>query len=401
MKKKILLIGNYPPPFGGVPHHIERLSSYLADQGWNCHVLSGGISGVEQPAAHLTIYKPSYPRKLLGLIRQWNHHHLDEWLDDGSLDTAEPQHWRRYKMYADVGTEIVQRHDIQVVGSYNLLSYAPVGAYLSERFGIPHIINIFGEIYKYPSMQSNSAFFRRVAMNAISILSCSAHCARSAKMLGYDSEVKAVNYGVDIRHFSPGAAPTDLRGKYGLGYSPVVLFVGRLGREMGADIFLASAKEIWKSMPEVCFIMVGQNDDLADELEIESAQSVGQLVLVRNVSYDDLPKYYRLANVVVVPTRGDRTCSSLAAMEAMATRKPVVAFAIGGIPEIVEHEKTGLLVEPANQPELVKAVKRLLVDGALGSSLAAAAYEQARECFDEKIVNAKMERHYLNAMGMI
>jgi glycosyltransferase involved in cell wall biosynthesis len=145
--------------------------------------------------------------------------------------------------------------------------------------------------------------------------------------------------------------------------------------------------------------MVGQAGDLAEEVEKECESSGGRFVLRRNAPYTDLPNYYRLANIVVVPTRGDRTCSSLAVMETMATRKPVIGFAIGGIPEIVENEKSGLLVEPENISALADSIGRLLEDGTLRNEIAEAGYQQAQARFDEKLVNVEMERHFLDALS--
>jgi glycosyltransferase involved in cell wall biosynthesis len=168
---------------------------------------------------------------------------------------------------------------------------------------------------------------------------------------------------------------------------------------MGLDSFLAAARLTAPRFPEVRFVMVGQSDDLADEVAKECEASDGRLILRRNSPYADLPNYYRLASIVVVPTRGDRTCSSLAAMEAMATRKAVAGFAIGGIPEIVEHEKTGLLVEPEDVQALADAISRLLEDEPLRTRLAEAAYRESQVSFDENLVNATMEHHFTDALS--
>ncbi|MDO8989269.1 MAG: glycosyltransferase family 4 protein [Sideroxyarcus sp.] len=396
MKKNILIIGNYPPPYGGVPHHIERLTEYLVDKGWTCHVLSGGTSGNQHIGA-LHIYKPTYPAKLLGYLRQGFNRKFRRWLGTASLDKYEPAFWRRYKMYSDVGEKIVRENDIQLVASYNLLTYGPVGAYLADQFRLPHVVNVFGEVYKYDSMLRHKSFFAHVVKSAYRLLSCSSHCGQSIRQLGVETPVQTVTYGVNIGHFTPGEAK-DLRTSLGIGSAPVVLFVGRLGREMGLDSFFAAARLTAQSFPDVRFVMVGQTGDLADEIEKKCETSDGRYILRRNSPYTDLPNYYRMASIVVVPTRGDRTCSSLAAMEAMATRKAVVGFAIGGIPEIVEHEKTGLLVDPEKIEALSGAINRLLEDELLRVSLAEAGYRKSQSSFDENQVNVTMERHFLDAL---
>ena len=63
MAKSILIIGNYPPPFGGVPRHIEYLAPFLVKRGWKVHILSGGSTGTENKEG-FTVYKPTKEEKL-------------------------------------------------------------------------------------------------------------------------------------------------------------------------------------------------------------------------------------------------------------------------------------------------------------------------------------------------
>jgi glycosyltransferase involved in cell wall biosynthesis len=398
MRKNILIIGNYPPPYGGVPHHIERLAEYLVKNGWNCHVLSGGTTGNEVKGS-LSIYKPTHVSKLFAMVRQSFNNTFNHWLGGGTLNRDESKFWLRYKIYADVGSDIICKHDIRVIASYNLLTYGPVGSYLAEKFRLPHVINVFGEVYKYESMHKNTVFFSTVVKSATRLLSCSNHCGRSIRQLGIDTPVETVTYGVNIGHFTPGDA-NNLRNTLDIGQAPVVLFVGRLAREMGLDSFFSAARLLKPHFPHVRFIMVGQTGDLADEFAKECEATNGQFILRRDVPYADLPNYYRLASIVVVSTRGERTCSSLAAMEAMATRTAVVGFAIGGIPEIVENERTGLLVEAEDVRSLADSVSRLLQDNSLRVKLAEAAYVQSKVSFDENQVNVIMERHYTDALSI-
>lgn len=398
MNKSVLVIGNYPPPYGGVPHHIERLSEHLAASGWDCQVLSGGTTGTERLANGVTVHKPTFLRKARAAVAQSTNRRFHEWKGDGTLDRDDPGNWRRYRMYADVGDQIIRSRRIGVIASYNLLTYAPVGAYLAARHRLPHLINVFGELYKYPAMTANAAFFRHVARDAFRLLSCSDHCGRSVRRVGIESPVRTVTYGVDVEHFSPGPQPGYLRQRLRLGDDPVVLFVGRLSAEMGADSFLRAAKIVARRMPRARFVLVGQAGDQVELVRAECEGSGGRLACVVGAPYSELADYYRLATLVAVPTRGDRTCSSLAAMEAMSTGKAVVGFAIGGIPEIVEDGRTGVLVTPENTDDLAAAIGRMLGDTALRELIAAAGYAQAGSRFDERLVNIAMERHLLDAL---
>lgn len=397
MKKNILIIGNFPPPYGGVPHHIERLVEYLTDNKWDCHVLSAGTTGNETKGA-LHIYKPTYLRKILALFFQLTNTQFKKWRAGGNLNSDSSGFWIRYKMYADVGSQIIRKNDIQLIVAYNSLTYGPVGAYLAKRFNLPLIINIFGEAYKFQVMRNNKNFFQKVLAESDVLLACSKHCGDSIRLLGCDRNVETVTYGVNTQHFYPGDS-VNLRTRLDIGTAPVILFVGRIDNEMGTDTFLALAQALIPKYPTARFIIVGQAGDLIKVVLETCEVSNGRIQVIENVSYNDLADFYRLASVVVVPTRGDRTCSSLAAMEAMATRKAVVAFAIGGIPEIIVHEKNGLLVTPEDTSALTTAVERLLTDNVLRTGLEDAGYEMAQNYFYERRVSEIMERHYISLIN--
>jgi len=76
-----------------------------------------------------------------------------------------------------------------------------------------------------------------------------------------------------------------------------------------------------------------------------------------------------------------REAQGLAILEAMALRRPVVASAVGGVTEMIEHERTGLLVPPGDAPALANAIARVLTDHPLADSIAHAGHDLAHTRF--------------------
>lgn len=142
---------------------------------------------------------------------------------------------------------------------------------------------------------------------------------------------------------------------------PHVLFVGRLSEEKGVPELV----EATEGLPRV---IVGDGP-----LSHLVPDGVGV------VSPRELGPYYERAAVVVCPSR--REGFGVAAREAMAYGRPVVASAVGGLPDAVEDGVTGLLVPPRDPGALRVAVERLLGDAALRRELGAAARRRARERF--------------------
>ena len=100
---------------------------------------------------------------------------------------------------------------------------------------------------------------------------------------------------------------------------------------------------------------------------------------------DDVPAVTAALDVAVLPSY--REAQGLALLEAMALRRPVVATAVGGVPEMVEHEQTGLLVPARDPVALGAAIARILTDHPLADMLARAGHDfvHAHFSLDEMI----------------
>jgi glycosyltransferase involved in cell wall biosynthesis len=103
--------------------------------------------------------------------------------------------------------------------------------------------------------------------------------------------------------------------------------------------------------------------------------------------------------IFVLPSRSEPF--GIVIIEAMACARPVVATAVGGIPEIVEQEKTGILVEPNNPPALAEGLRRVLTDNALQRSLAENAYASVMERFCSSHTGTAYETVFASLSGSL
>ena len=141
---------------------------------------------------------------------------------------------------------------------------------------------------------------------------------------------------------------------------PHVLFVGRLSPEKGILEFLEATR-----------------GPAAGDRRRRPAARPGAGGASASCRAHELGAYYERAAVVCVPSR--REGYGMVAREAMAYGRPVVATAVGGLPDAIEPGFTGLLVPAGDMAELRQAVEQLLADGELRSRLGAAARELAYE----------------------
>lgn len=167
--------------------------------------------------------------------------------------------------------------------------------------------------------------------------------------------------------------------KYGIPKEKnIVGIIGRLDPVKGHADFLIAAAEVLKVIPDTCFVIVGEGE-LREQLE----RLAGDLGIAGDVMFlghsDKVVEIISLFDLLVASSYSEGF--SLAIAEAMAQGKAVVATAVGGIPEVVEHGKNGILV-PAKSPyELAGAITMVLKDDELRERLGCNGLQQCRKRF--------------------
>ena len=185
--------------------------------------------------------------------------------------------------------------------------------------------------------------------------------------------------GVDLDRFChPGGQP--LYEVLGLQQgTPLVFTASRANAYKGIPTLLEAAAQLERNSPQVAHVVyAGDGPDLpafrqrAAELGLTRFHFLGKRT--------DVPTLLASASVAAVPSLWAEAFG-LSVVEAMAAGVPLVASAIGGIPELVEDGVTGLLVPPGDPAALAAAIRQLLDDSALRARLSAAAQASARTRF--------------------
>ena len=170
-----------------------------------------------------------------------------------------------------------------------------------------------------------------------------------------------IQNGIDTAYFRPAAMPAHKApGQMTIGY------VGRLQKVKGVDLLIAAFAQLMAKYPTIQLHLVGDGS----EREVLTAQ-VQQLGLEQNVHFlgvrADVADLYQTFDLFVLPSLWEGMPNVV--LEAMACGVPVVATNTGGTPEIVQHGKTGLLVEPGHATLLYEAMSMLIADTALHCQL--------------------------------
>ncbi len=207
--------------------------------------------------------------------------------------------------------------------------------------------------------------------------------------LGLDPrQVVTVLQGVEL----PAAAPC-----LPAGDPPRVAIVGRLDPVKGHGDFLAAAVLVLRRHPRARFVIAGRPETIARSELIRQARAlgVGEAVSVTG-HLDDLVALHRDAAIGVVASTGSEAVSR-ATLEWLAAGRPVVATRVGGIPELVDDGRTGLLVPPRDPAALAEAIERLLTNEPLRRAMGESARAAAADRFSLSRFAAETLRVYAEA----
>jgi glycosyltransferase involved in cell wall biosynthesis len=191
---------------------------------------------------------------------------------------------------------------------------------------------------------------------------------------GYRTEkMEVLPNGVALATADPTAVER-FRSELGLpARAPLLVSVGRLCAVKGQRVLIDAVRLLARDRPDLRVVLVGddleQGGAFREELVAQIAANGldGRVIVVG--FRPDARVAIAAADVFVLPSLVEG--QPLVVLESMAEGAPVVASSVGGVPELVVAEETGLLVEPGDASSLAAAVERLLADMQLGARLAA------------------------------
>jgi glycosyltransferase involved in cell wall biosynthesis len=165
---------------------------------------------------------------------------------------------------------------------------------------------------------------------------------------------------------------------------PIIGMPGTLRPMKGHAFFLDAARRVAEVRPDVRFLITGEGEASYRASLVAAVDATllrDRVTFIGNVS--DMAAFYRACDIICTPSRCEP--AGRVVIEAMAIGTPVVATAVGGIPESIDHGTTGLLVKYGDRESLKAEILRLLDEPALRQRLASAARTRAEREFREHI----------------
>ena len=380
-----ILTNEYPPNvYGGAGVHVEYLTRELAALGHAIHVLCFGDQREERDNLRIEGVQPP-----------------------GEISAQDPRH---AKLFATMLQDLVMSGklaDVDIVHCHTWYTHLAgcLGKYLQD---VPLVLTTHSlephrpwKVEQLGTAYHVSTFIERTAyQNADGVVAVSQSMQRDVRDLyGVAAErIRVIHNGIDLQQYRPAPDPGTLR-QFGIDPDvPYILFVGRITRQKGI-IHLVEAIQYFHPGAQVV-LCAGAPDtpeiarEMTEAVERARAQSAHHIVWIREMlPKDKVITLYTHAAIFVCPSVYEPF--GIINLEAMACETPVVASAVGGIPEVVEHGETGLLVrlettsssdvEPRHPAQysrdLAAAVNVLLDDPELRGSMAVKARARVEEEF--------------------
>jgi L-malate glycosyltransferase len=179
------------------------------------------------------------------------------------------------------------------------------------------------------------------------------------------------------------------------------MVVSRLTRQKGLEQFLEAAEILVSRFPDTRFVIVGYANPAEQEYENCLKALIDQRGLTSRVILTglrrDVPSLLAAASVSVMPSLNEALSNVL--LESMAAGAPTVATRVGGTPEAIVDEVTGLLVEPGDASALAAAIQRMLLDPALARRLGDAARKAIEDRYSVDRMVRATEALYLDLLA--
>ena len=250
--------------------------------------------------------------------------------------------------------QVIKEFNPDIVHSHYASSYGLIGALSGFH---PYLISLWGgDIFSFPN---KSVLHKEILKFSLSkadrILSTSRVMEAEAKKYT-DKEVIITPFGIDIERFYPKKEnnffkPDDI----------VIGTIKTLEKRYGIDYLIKAFKLLRKKFPNkpLKLLIVGGGtqreflERMVKELDLEN-----ETIFTGYINHDDIQKYHNMLDIYVAMSLEESF--GVAILEASACGKPVVVSNVGGLPEVVEHEKTGFVVEKENPEAIASAIGKLI-----------------------------------------
>ncbi|MDO4540646.1 MAG: glycosyltransferase family 4 protein [Syntrophomonadaceae bacterium] len=384
--KILILSWEYPPHMvGGLGQHVYDLSYFLARRGVSVHIITPRV--IDVPDYELDrgvhIRRVGRPSSEDEDFRAWTFSFNSEAIREAVRLSAETG-----------GFNVIHAHDW-------LVAYA--GRALAKAYEIPLVSTIHATehgrnlgLHNRVQREINE-IEKNLALHAERVICCSEYMAQQISCLfGMpQQEIRVIPNGVVPEQYTE--LPDSVRIQIDRNET-VIFFIGRLVPEKGVYQLIQAMPEVIAAVPNARLYIGGRGpqqeilETLIAKLGIKDRVVFTGFLKPHHRNY-----LYQQASVAVFPSLYEPF--GIVALEAMATKTPVIVGDTGGLAEIVRHKENGLKVKPGDEKVLAEEIIRVLKDKELSRRMAENAARELMETYDWNLIAARTIEVYEEAIA--
>lgn len=381
MKLRIAHVtATFPPYRGGTGNVCYHNARELARRGHDVHVLTAAVAGAaaREQRDGFTVHRlrplvqVGNAPLLLGLLPQLR------------------------------GFDVIHLH-------YPFILGAELARLASLAYRIPIVVSLHNDLIGDGGRAWIFALYQRLSA-ALTVRHAARLCAvsldhyqssRLCRALAHRApRVVELPNGVDLARFHPEAPTRDIRELYGIpARARLVLFVAALDRAhhfKGLDRLLRAFTAL---PPDVWLLVVGDGELRQEYRRQAQAQGIAdRVVFAGAIDHEQTPPFFRSADLTVLPSSPPESFG-LVLIESLACGTPVVAGNIPGVRTVVDHERTGLLVDHAAPDALPAAIRRVLDDADLRREMGRQGRARVEAHYNWERIGARLEAIYCEVCG--
>ena len=272
-----------------------------------------------------------------------------------------------FTMYINIissAYRIIKKFKPELIHAHSATPDGYVGLLLRKTFNIPVVVTLHGsDINLYPFQDRFTYLMtKRVLTKARKIIAVSKALKEVAQgKIAPGAQIEVVYNGVDIHKFAFSPDKRILiRRRLGICSQDIVLiFVGNIMRQKGVFEIWLAFQELFKKYKNIHLIVVGDGPELIRLIsKSQEVQSFKRIHFVGRQMHEIIPDWLSAGDIFIFPSWSEGHPSVI--LEAMSCSLPVVATKVGGIPETVVNEKSGILIDKGDECALVKAIDELI-----------------------------------------
>lgn len=384
MNKNILVLSSTYPRWisDSTPRFVHDLCKDLAGYGWHVHVLAPHSEHAlkYEKMDGITIHRYQYFWPTSAQTLCYKGGALAN-LRKSFLKSLQIPFLLVFQFFA--AWQLIRKYKFQIIHSHWLIPQGFIGSLLSWMYSIPHICTIHGsDVFALNSPVIR--FFKRYVIkfsNAITVNS-SATYAAAQQIETNIKTILTIPMGIQVgkQKNSSGLSRKD---RYQL------IFVGRLVEEKGLRFLLIALGKLCSSGLDIHLNILGDGPDRNELLKLCEDLNISEHCHWAGwIQPEHIQEQIARADIFIGPSishkNGAQEAQGIVFLEAMSAGTPVIASNIGGIPDIVIHEKTGLLVSERSADEIKSAVIRLINDTGLSKHLVDMGYQHVKDNFSRE-----------------